>query len=117
MNTAARASLIAMVAIATVCWAIPAILVNVIPSDAGMIATIALLYIVLPATAIALGLLAAGSMGSLFWIPAALGIGFAILFPLAIEGSDDIAFYGIAYTAIGYVAMGLRALMAARPHR
>ncbi len=65
-----------------------------------------LIYLVLPVTAIALGLLAANSREALFWIPAALGIGSRLLFPLAVEGSQDLAFHGVAYTAIGYAAMG-----------
>ena len=64
--------------------------------------------------AVALGLLAAGSARTLFWVPAVLGAAFALLFPLAVEGSRDIAFYGIAYAAIGYVAMGLHVSMAKR---
>ncbi len=71
-----------------------------------MIAMMALIYLVLPVTAIALGLLAANSARTLFWVPAALGIGPAVLFPLKVEGSQDLAFHGVAYTAIGYAAMG-----------
>ncbi len=85
MNVTARVSLIALIAIVGACWAIPVLLVSVVPSDAGMIAMMALIYLVLPATAITLGLLAANSARTLFWIPAALGIGFALLLPLAIE--------------------------------
>ena len=58
MNVTVRASLIALIAIVGVCWAIPVLLVSVVPSDAGMIAMMALIYPVLPATAITLGLLA-----------------------------------------------------------
>lgn len=107
MNATARASLIAVAAIVGACWAIPALLASVVPSDAGMVAMMALLYALLPITAVVLGLLAASSPRTLFWVPAALGIAFALLFPLAVEGSQDLAFYGIFYTAIGYVAMGL----------
>ena len=117
MNVTARVSLIALIAIVGACWAIPVLLVSVVPSDAGMIAMMALIYLVLPATAITLGLLAANSARALFWIPAALGIGFALLLPLAIEGSRDLAFHGVAYAAIGYAAIGLRVWMAARQHR
>lgn len=117
MNVTARASLIALIAIVGACWAIPVLLVSVVPSDAGMIAMMALLYALLPITAVALGMLAAGSARTLFWLPAALGTAFALLFPLAVEGSQDIAFYGIAYAAIGYAAMALRVWMAARQHR
>lgn len=74
----------------------------------------ALLCALLPITAVALGLLAAGSARTLFWVPAALGAAFALLFPLAVEGSQDIAFYGIAYAAIGYAAIALRASTAKR---
>ena len=81
MNVTVRASLIALIAIVGVCWAIPVLLVSVVPSDAGMIAMMALIYPVLPATAITLGLLAANSARTLFWVPAALGIGPALLFP------------------------------------
>ena len=102
MNATARASLIAAAAIAAACWAVPALLVGAVPPDAGMFAIMALLYALLPITAVALGLLAAGSARTLFWVPAALGAAFALLFPLAVEGSQDVAFYGIAYTAIGY---------------
>lgn len=117
MNVTVRASLVALIAIVGACWAIPALLVSVVPSDVGMIAMMALIYLVLPATAIALGLLAANSARTLFWIPTVLGIAFALLFPLAIEGSQDLAFHGVAYTAIGYAAMGLRTWMTARQHR
>ena len=117
MNVTARVSLIALIAIVGACWAIPVLLVSVVPSDAGMIAMMALIYLVLPATAITLGLLAANSARTLFWIPAALGIGSALLFPLAVEGSRDLAFHGVAYTAIGYAAMGLRTWTIARQHR
>lgn len=117
MNVTARASLIALIAIVGACWAIPVLLVSVVPSDAGMIAMMALLYALLPITAVALGLLAASSARTLFWIHAALGIGFALLLPLAIEGSRDLAFHGVAYAAIGYAAIGLRVWMAARQHR
>lgn len=117
MNVTVRASLIAWIAIVGACWAIPVLLVRVVPSDAGMIAMMTLIYLVLPVTAIALGLLAANSARTLFWIPAALGIGSALLFPLAVEGSRDLAFHGVAYTAIGYAAMGLRTWMTARQHR
>lgn len=119
MNATARASLIAAAAIAAACWAVPALLVGAVPPDAGMFAMMALLYALLPITAIALGLLAAGSARTPFWLPAALGAAFALLFPLAVEGSQDIAFYGIAYAAIGYTAIVLRASMAKRccpPH-
>lgn len=108
MNVTVRASLIALIAIVGACWAIPVLLVSIVPSDTGMIAMMTLIYLVLPVTAIALGLLAANSARTLFWIPAALGIGSALLFPLAVEGSRDLAFHGVAYTAIGYAAMGLR---------
>lgn len=117
MNVTVRASLIALIAIVGACRAIPVLLVSIVPSDAGMIAMMALIYLVLPATAITLGLLAANSARTLFWIPAALGIGSALLFPLAVEGSRDLAFHGVAYTAIGYAAMGLRTWTIARQHR
>lgn len=117
MNVTVRASLIALIAIVGACWAIPVLLVRVVPSDAGMIAMMTLIYLVLPVTAIALGLLAANSARTLFWVPAALGIAFAVLFPLAVEGSQDLAFHGVAYTAIGYAAMGLYTWMIARQHR
>lgn len=117
MNVTVRASLVALIAIVGACWAIPALPVSAVPSDAGMIAMMALLCTLLPITAIALGLLAAGSARTLFWIPAALGIGSALLFPLAVEGSRDLAFHGVAYTAIGYAAMGLRTWTIARQHR
>lgn len=117
MNVTVRASLIALIAIVGACWAIPVLLVSIVPSDAGMIAMMTLIYLVLPATAIALGLLAANSARTLFWIPAALGLGSALLFPLAVEGSRDLAFHGVAYTAIGYAAMGLRTWTIARQHR
>lgn len=117
MNVTVRASLIALIAIVGACWAIPVLLVRVVPSDAGMIAMMTLIHLVLPVTAIALGLLAANSARTLFWIPAALGIGSALLFPLAVEGSRDLAFHGVAYTAIGYAAMGLRTWTIARQHR
>lgn len=117
MNVTVRAPLVALIAIVGACWAIPALLVSVVPSDAGMIAMMALIYLVLPATAIALGLLATSSARTLFWIPTALGIGFALLFPLAIEGSQDLALHGVAYTAVGYAAMALRTWMTAQQHR
>lgn len=117
MNVTVRASLIALIAIVGACWAIPVLLVRVVPSDSGMITMMTLIYLVLPVTAIALGLLAANSARTLFWIPAALVIGSALLFPLAVEGSRDLAFHGVAYTAIGYAAMGLYTWMTARQHR
>ena len=73
MNATARASLIAAAAIAAACWAVPALLVGAVPPDAGMFAMMALLYALLPITAVALGLLAAGSARTLFWVPAAIG--------------------------------------------
>ena len=114
MNATGRTSLIASIAIAGACWVIPALLASVVPSDAGMVAMMALLYALLPITAVALGMLAASSPRTLFWVPAALGIGPAVLFPLAVEGSQDLAFYGIAYAAIGHAAMALRVSMARR---
>lgn len=99
MNATARTSLIATAAIAAACWAVPAFLVGAVPPDAGMFAMMALLYALLPITAVALGMLATGSARTLFWLPAALGAAFALLFPLAVEDSQDIAFYGIAYAA------------------
>lgn len=114
MNATARTLLIVAAAIAAACWAVPAFLVGAVPPDAGMFAMMALLYALLPITAVALGMLAAGSARTLFWLPAALGAAFALLFPLAVEDSQDIAFYGIAYAAIGYAAMALRASMAKR---
>ena len=114
MNATARASLIAVAAIAAACWAVPTLLVGAVPPDAGMFTIMALLYALLPITAIALGLLAAGSARTLFWLPAALGAAFALLFPLAVEGSQNVAFYGIFYAAIGYTAMVLRVSMAER---
>lgn len=117
MNVTVRAPLIALIAIVGACWAIPVLLVSIVPSDAGMIAMMTLIYLVLPVTAITLGLLAANSARTLFWIPAALGIGSALLFPLAVEGSRDLTFHGVAYTAIGYAAMGLRTWTIARQHR
>lgn len=44
MNATARASLIAVSAIAAACWAVPALLVGAVPPDAGMFTTMALLY-------------------------------------------------------------------------
>lgn len=117
MNVTVRASLIALIAIVGACWAIPALLVSFVPSDAGMIAMMTLIYLVLPVTAITLGLLGRDFARTLFWIPAALGIGSALLFPLAVEGSRDLAFHGVTYTAIGYAAMGLRTWTIARQHR
>lgn len=114
MNATARTLLIAAAAIAAACWAVPAFLVGAAPPDAGMFAMMALLYALLPITAVALGMLAAGSARTLFWLPAALGAAFALLFPLAVEGGQDIAFYGIAYAAVGYAATALRASMAKR---
>ena len=114
MNVTARTLLIAAATIAAACWAVPALLVGTVPPDAGMFAMMALLYALLPITAVALGLLAAGSARTLFWLPAALGAAFALLFPLAVEGSQDVAFYGIVYAAIGYTAMVLRVSMAKR---
>lgn len=73
MNETARALLIAAAAIAAACWAVPAFLVGAVPPDAGMFAMMALLYALLPITAVALGMLAAGSTRTLFWLPAALG--------------------------------------------
>lgn len=81
MNATARASLIAVAAIVGACWAIPALLASVVPSDGGMVAMMALLYALLPITAVVLGLLAASSPRTLFWVPAALGIAFALLLP------------------------------------
>lgn len=107
MNAIARASLIAVAAIAAACWAVPALLGGAVPPDAGMLAMLALLYALLPITAVALGLLAAGSARTLFWVPAALGAAFALLFPLAVEGSQDLAFHGAAHAVIGYAAMGI----------
>lgn len=117
MNATARTLLIAAAAIAAACWAVPAFLVGAVPPDAGMFAMMALIYAFLPITAVALGMLAAGSARTLFWLPAALGAAFALLFPLAVEGSQDLAFHGVAYTAIGYAAMGLYTWMTARQHR
>ena len=114
MNATARTSLIAAAAIAAACWAVPGFLVGAVPPDAGKFAMMALLYALLPITAVALGMLATGSARTLFWLPAALGTAFALLFPLAVEGSQDIAFYGIAYAAIGYAAMAPRVSMAKR---
>ena len=114
MNVTARTLLIAAAAIAAACWAVPAFLIGAAPPDAGLFTMMALLYALLPITAVALGLLAAGSARTLFWLPAALGAAFALLFPLAVEGSQDVAFYGIFYTAIGYTAMVLRVSMAER---
>lgn len=69
MNATARASLIAVAAIVGACWAIPALLASVVPSDAGMVAMMALLYALLPITAVVLGLLAASSRGRSFVYP------------------------------------------------
>lgn len=97
MNATVRASLIAVAAIATACWAVPALLVGAVPPDAGMFTIMALLYALLPITAVALGLLAAGSARTLFWLPAALGAAFALLFPLTVEGSQDVALRHLLY--------------------
>lgn len=105
MNATARASLIAVAAIVGACWAIPALLASVVPSDAGMVAMMALLYALLPITAVVLGLLAASSPRTLFWVPAALGR------LLAVEGSQDLAFHGAAHAVIGYAAMDIGAWM------
>lgn len=43
MNVTVRASLIALIAIVGACWAIPVLLVRVVPSDAGMIAMMTLI--------------------------------------------------------------------------
>ena len=110
----ARTPLIASIVIVGACWAIPALLASVVPPDAGMVAMMALIYLGLPATAACLGLLAASSARTLFWVPAALGIAFALLLPLAVEGSQDLAFHGATYAVIGYAAMGLRAWTTAR---
>lgn len=103
----------AAIATGAICWLIPALLVGVVPPDAGMIVMMLHLYgiapcSIAPCTAAALGVLAATSPRTLFWIPAAPGVAFALLFPLAMDGAQDIAFYGIAYAAIGYIAMGVR---------
>lgn len=114
MNVTVRAPLVALIAIVGACWAIPTFLVDAVPPVAGMFAMMALLCALPPITVVALGMLAAGAARTLFWLPAALGAAFALLFPLAVEGSQDVAFYGIAYAAIGYAAMALRASMAKR---
>lgn len=111
MNATARASLIAVAAIVGACWAIPALLASVVPSDAGMIAMMALLYALLPITAVVLGLLAASSPWTLFWVTAALGIAFALLLPLTVEDSQDLAFHGAAQAVTGYAAMSIRTWM------
>lgn len=69
MNATARASLIALAAIAAACWAVPALLVGAVPPDAGMFAMMALLYALLPITAVALGLLAAAPCEHSFGCP------------------------------------------------
>ncbi|MEE0448789.1 MAG: hypothetical protein UC928_02630 [Collinsella sp.] len=76
MNAIARTLLIAAAAIAAACWAVPAFLVGAVPPDTGMFAMMALLYALLPITAVALGMLATGSARTLFWLPAALGTAF-----------------------------------------
>ena len=101
MNATARTLLIAAAAIAAACWAVPAFLVGAVPPDAGMFAMMALLYALLPITAVALGMLAAGSARTLFWLPAALGAAFALLFctVLLLQGSRD-----------GFLCRGFRAV-------
>lgn len=98
----------AAIATGAIRWLIPALLVGVVPPDAGMIVMMLHLCGIAPCTAAALGVLAATSPRTLFWIPAAPGVAFALLFPLAMDGAQDVAFYGIAYAAIGYIAMGVR---------
>ena len=117
MNVTVRASLIALIAIVGACWAIPALPGELRPIRCRYDRHDGADLLVLPVTAIALGLLAANSARTLFWVPAALGIGPAVLFPLKVEGSQDLAFHGVAYTAIGYAAMGLYTWMTARQHR
>lgn len=107
MNTNLGKSIGAAIAAGAICWAIPALLVGVVPPDAGMFAMMLHLYGIAPCTAAALGVLASKSPRTLFWIPPAFGVAFALLFPLAMDGAQDIAFYGIVYAAIGYVAMGV----------
>lgn len=109
MNTDPGKSIGAAIATGAICWAIPAFLASVVPPDAGMLVMMLYLYGIAPCAAAALGVLAATSPRTLFWIPTALGVAFALLFPLAMDGAQDIAFYGIAYAAIGYIAMGARA--------
>ena len=110
MNTTSRKVLAAAIVVGATCWLLPALSVLLVPADSGMIAMMALLYFVLPSAAIALGILATSCMRALFWMPAALGIAFPLLFPLAIEGSQDVAIYGVACCAIGYIAMLLQAI-------
>lgn len=66
MNATARTSLIASIVIVGACWAIPALAVSAVPPDAGMVAMMALLYALIPITAVVLGLLAASSPRTLF---------------------------------------------------
>ena len=112
MNATVRASLIAVAAIATACWAVPALLVGAVPPDAGMFTIMALLYALLPITAVALGLLAAGSANALL-VACGVGAAFAFYFPSRSRAART-SRYGIFYTPIGYVAMGLHVSMAKR---
>lgn len=109
MNTNLGKTTGTAIAAGAICWAIPALLASVVPPDAGMLAMMLYLYGIAPCAAAALGALASTSPRTLFWMPAAFGVAFALLFPLAMDGARDIAFYGIAYAAIGYIAMGARA--------
>ena len=92
----------------------PTLLVGAVPPDAGMFFMMAPLYALLPDLSGCPRPARRGLRAKLFWVPAVLGAAFALRFPLAVEGSRDIAFYGIAYAAIGYVAMGLHVSMAKR---
>ncbi len=65
----------------------------------------ALPYALLPITAVALGLLAAGSARTLFWLPAALEAAFALLFPLAGERMIRLALLMVALLVLAFTLL------------
>lgn len=83
----------------------PALVVAFVPNDAGMAVSILLLYVLYPALSIALGVVIARALYSLWWVPGVFAGLFLPLFCFAMGASvGDLWLYAVGYAAVGYIA-------------
>lgn len=100
---------VGMLAVAGVAYgAVPALAAAFVPSDAGMVVSILLLYVLYPSLSMVFGVASAQAMRSLWWMPGVFAGLFLPLFCFSMgASSEDMWLYAIGYAAIGYVAAAM----------
>ena len=88
--------------------AVPAFAAVFVASDAGMIVSILLLYVLYPALSVAFGIVSARAMRALWWAPGVFAGLFLPLFCFSMGVSlGDVWLYAVGYAAVGYVAAAM----------